>query len=137
MSSSYPEPTTGDAHYTPIYPASPNHNAQLHDGQGPPRAPYPQDAPFAKIESLNEVLQAQALHANHALNDHQRGPSQHSLPPLAQQQQQQHHQQQHQPQQQQQQQQKPNRLRKACDSCSIRKVKVLLLTLPAFHIPPY
>jgi hypothetical protein len=107
MSSNYPDPpTTNDAHYTPIYPANPNPNAQLHDGQGPPRGPYPQEPPFPKIENLNDVLQAHALHANHALND-QRGPGHHALPPLAQ------------PQQ-----QKPNRLRKACDSCSIRKVKV-------------
>jgi hypothetical protein len=106
MSSSYPDPpTTNDAHYTPIYPANPNPNAQLHDGQGPPRGPYPQEPPFPKIENLNDVLQAHALHASHALND-QRGPGHHALPPLAQ------------PQQ-----QKPNRLRKACDSCSIRKVK--------------
>jgi len=58
------------------------------------------------MENLNEVLQAHALHANHALDD-QRPPSQplqaHGQP-LSQQ-------------------QKPNRLRKACDSCSIRKVK--------------
>lgn len=105
MSSSYPDPpTTNDAHYTPIYPANPSPNAQLHDNQGPPRGPYPQEPPFSKMENL-EVLQA---HANHALND-QRVLGQHALPPLAQ----------PPPQQ-----QKPNRLRKACDSCSIRKVKV-------------
>jgi hypothetical protein len=104
MSSNYPDPpTTNDAHYTPIYPANPNPNAQLHGSQGPPRGPYPQEPPFNKIEDL-EVLQA---HANHALND-QRVLGQHALPPLAQ----------PPPQQ------KPNRLRKACDSCSIRKVKV-------------
>jgi hypothetical protein len=61
----------------------------------PARVPYPHDAAFPKLENINEVLQAQqALQANHALN-----------PPLPQQ-------------------PKTNRLRKACDSCSIRKVKV-------------
>ena len=100
--SSYPPPPTND--YTPIYPANPN--AHLHDSPGPARGPYPQEPPFPKIENLNEVLQAHALHANHALND-QRAPAQQPPPPLAQSQQ-----------------QKPNRLRKACDSCSIRKVKV-------------
>jgi hypothetical protein len=111
MTSSYPEPPShSEAHYTPIYSANPAVQGQI--GQGQPRAPYVQDAPFPKIE---DVLQAHALHANHALND-QRVPAQ-QLPPLAQ------PQQQHQ-QQQQLQQQKPNRLRKACDSCSIRKVKV-------------
>jgi hypothetical protein len=115
MSSSYPDPpATNEAHYTPIYPANPNPNAQLHDGPGPSRGPYHQEPPFPKIENLNEVLQAHALHANHALDD-QRAPGphqhQHLLPPLA------HpHPHPHQ--------QKPNRLRKACDSCSIRKVKV-------------
>jgi hypothetical protein len=107
---SYPDPpTTSDAHYTPIYPATPNPNAQLHDNQGPPRGPYPQEPPYPKIENL-DVLQAHALHANHALND-QRVPVPHPLPPLAQ----------PPPAQ------KPNRLRKACDSCSIRKVKVCLI----------
>jgi hypothetical protein len=121
MSSSYPDPpATNEAHYTPIYPASANPNAPLHDGAGPSRGPYHQELPFPKIENLNEVLQAHALHANHALDDqrasgphqHQHPhPQQHLLPPLA------HpHALAHQP--------KPNRLRKACDSCSIRKVKV-------------
>ena len=127
---SYPDPpTTSDAHYTPIYPATPNPNATpnapLHDTQGPPRAPYAQEPPYTKIENL-DVLQAHALHANHALND-QRVPAQHALPPLAQPPTLQLQQHQHQQQQQQQQQQKPNRLRKACDSCSIRKVKVCSL----------
>jgi hypothetical protein len=96
MSSSYPPPPA--EHYAPIYPAAP-HNAPPHDGQ-----------PFAKIESLSEVLQAHALHANHALDDDAPpAPAPPHGPALSQ--------------QQQQQQQKPNRLRKACDSCSIRKVK--------------
>jgi hypothetical protein len=100
--------------YTPIYPATPN--VALHDGQGPPRGPYYQEPPFPKVENLSEVLQAHALHANHALND-QRAPAQQQLPapPLA---------------LAQTQQQKPNRLRKACDSCSIRKVKVRGASVP-------
>jgi len=71
-------------------------NGQVLDGQAPSsRIAYPQEAAYPKLENINEVLQAQqALQANHALN-----------PPLPQQ-------------------SKPNRLRKACDSCSIRKVKV-------------
>ena len=70
-------------------------NGQVLDGQAPPRIAYPQEAAYPKLENINEVLQAQqALQANHVLN-----------PPLPQQ-------------------SKPNRLRKACDSCSIRKVKV-------------
>ena len=108
--SSYPPPSSTND-YPPIYPATPN-NAQVNDGhgQGLARGPYPQEPPFPKIENLNEVLQAHALHANHALND-QRAPGApqqlpHGLP------------------QSQSQQPKPNRLRKACDSCSIRKVKV-------------
>ncbi|KAH8635631.1 hypothetical protein IG631_11032 [Alternaria alternata] len=69
-------------------------NGQVLDGQAPPRIAYPQEAAYPKLENINEVLQAQqALQANHVLN-----------PPLPQQ-------------------SKPNRLRKACDSCSIRKVK--------------
>jgi hypothetical protein len=85
-SSQYPSLPPQDPHYF---------HAQLLDGQAP-RAAYPQDAAFPKLENINEVLQAQqALQANHALN-----------PPLPL------------PQQ-----PKPNRLRKACDSCSIRKVK--------------
>ncbi|EMD66457.1 hypothetical protein COCSADRAFT_298423 [Bipolaris sorokiniana ND90Pr] len=69
------------------------------------RLPYPHDAAFPKLENINEVLQAQqaqqALHANHVLNSPQPQPQSQS----------------------QSQQSKPNRLRKACDSCSIRKVK--------------
>ncbi|KAH7091032.1 hypothetical protein FB567DRAFT_437077 [Paraphoma chrysanthemicola] len=93
----------------PIYPANPN--APLHDGAGPPRGPYYQEPPFPKVENLSDVLQAHALHANHALND-QRAPAQ-PPPTLAQTQ--------TQTQQSSPQHQKPNRLRKACDSCSIRK----------------
>ncbi|OAL52130.1 hypothetical protein IQ07DRAFT_586463 [Pyrenochaeta sp. DS3sAY3a] len=99
-SSQYPPPPDGqDPHYTPIYPS-----ASVLDGQAS-RVPYPhahahphaQEPAYPKLENINEVLQAQqALHAN----------ASHVLPPLSQ------------PQQ-----PKPNRLRKACDSCSIRKVK--------------
>lgn len=106
--SQYPPPPDGDAaHYTPIYAT-----AQSLDGPAP-RAPYPPppEPPFPKLENINEVLQAQqALHANHAQ----------ILPP-------------HSPASQQ---PKPNRLRKACDSCSARKVKVGLgaLVLPAMAV---
>ncbi|KAH8727847.1 hypothetical protein GQ44DRAFT_738019 [Phaeosphaeriaceae sp. PMI808] len=87
----------GCSNANPIPNINPNPNVQLH-GQTPTR-PYPQE------HNLNEVLQAHALHASHALND-QRAPAQLAQPSLT-------------PSQQ----QKPNRLRKACDSCSIRKVK--------------
>ncbi|KAH6644102.1 hypothetical protein C7974DRAFT_14361 [Boeremia exigua] len=116
--SSYPAPPDQDAPhpYAPIYPQHPN--AQLLDGQPPRVVPYPAppEAGYPKLENINEVLQAQALHANHALTDPRPPPGQAPIPPMQQPQQ---------PQQQQQQQQsnKPNRLRKACDSCSIRKVK--------------
>ena len=93
-----------DGPYAPMYASAP-----LLDGQ-PPRAPYPHEPAFPKLENINEVLQAQqaqqALHANHALIDAR--PPQHALSPA--------HAHGQQP--------KPNRLRKACDSCSIRKVKV-------------
>ncbi|KAJ4359234.1 hypothetical protein N0V95_002315 [Ascochyta clinopodiicola] len=146
--SAYPDPNENAAHpYTPLYPQHPN--AQLLDGQTPrgvpgvPGAlgvsyPPPPEPGYPKLENINEVLQAQALHANHALTD-QRAP-----PPPGQS----HGQVQiasAQPQQQQSNldsnntnhghthghthghshshNHKPNRLRKACDSCSIRKVK--------------
>ena len=115
--SSYPAPPDQDAPhpYTPLYPQHPN--AQLLDGQ-PPRTvayPPPPEPGYPKLENINEVLQAQALHANHALTD-QRPPPPGQVPiPAVQQHQHQQHQQQ--------QNNKPNRLRKACDSCSIRKVK--------------
>ncbi|KAL5118464.1 hypothetical protein ACEQ8H_003640 [Pleosporales sp. CAS-2024a] len=98
-SSSYPDPpATGDAHYTPLYPATPH--APLPDTAAARRAPQPQPQPgaYPKIESL-EVLQAHALHAHEALSD---PPAPLPPPPPP---------------------HKANRLRKACDSCSIRKVK--------------
>ncbi|KAJ4992366.1 hypothetical protein SVAN01_02075 [Stagonosporopsis vannaccii] len=109
---SYPAPPDQDAPhpYTPLYPQHPN--AQLLDGQQPRGVPYPPPEPgYPKLENINEVLQAQALHANHALTDSRPPPpGQVAIPAV---------QQQHQPPQN----HKPNRLRKACDSCSIRKVK--------------
>lgn len=99
MASQYPPPPGAEEpHYTPIYPAPPL------DGQQQQRIPYAQDI-FPKIEALSDVLQQQAQHANHALGDQRN----HIQPPPAA--------------QDQQQQTKTNRLRKACDSCSIRKVK--------------
>lgn len=118
--SSYPAPPDENAPhpYTPLYAQHPN--AQLLDAQ-PPRGvpaayPPPPEAGYPKLENINEVLQAQALHANHALTD-QRPPPPPGSGPVAVSPVQQHHQQSPS------QQQKPNRLRKACDSCSIRKVK--------------
>ncbi|KAL6710450.1 hypothetical protein ACN47E_008498 [Coniothyrium glycines] len=104
QSSQYPPlPNSDDPHYTPVYP-----NPPAIDGQQP-RGPYPAEPAFPKLENINEVLQAQqALHANHALTDPRPPlpPPQHPAhSPAASQQ------------------SKPNRLRKACDSCSIRKVK--------------
>jgi hypothetical protein len=106
---SYPAPPSADEpHYTPIYPAPPASAPQngLLDG-GPQQQRMfgqPQDI-YAKIENLSDVLQQQAQHASHALGgDPGAGvqPSQLGSPAD----------------------QKANRLRKACDSCSIRKVKV-------------
>ncbi|XP_014551534.1 hypothetical protein COCVIDRAFT_42182 [Bipolaris victoriae FI3] len=102
-----------DPHYTysPAHALDATQPAQpVQPVQQPPppqsvRLPYPHDAAFPKLENINEVLQAQqaqqALHANHVLNSPQLQPQSQSQP----------------------QQSKPNRLRKACDSCSIRKVK--------------
>lgn len=116
--SAYPDPNENAPHpYTALYPQHPN--AQLLDGQAPrgvPGVPYPPppEPGYPKLENINEVLQAQALHANHALTDQRPPPpGQVQISPAQQQQQ-----------QQQQNHNKSNRLRKACDSCSIRKVKV-------------
>ncbi|KAF1940757.1 hypothetical protein EJ02DRAFT_349394 [Clathrospora elynae] len=89
----------GSARTSLTMTSPPPHSAQyppLLDGQGTHYTPiYPNGRAieaFPKLENINEVLQAQqALHATHVLN-----------PPLPQQ-------------------PKPIRLRKACDSCSIRK----------------
>ncbi|KAF2739363.1 hypothetical protein EJ04DRAFT_531652 [Polyplosphaeria fusca] len=98
MSSQYPPPPTDDAHaYTNIYPATPNQ--QLLDG---PPSQLPQYSPpniYPKIENLSDVLQQQAHQASHHVA-HVAHAAHHVAD-----------------------QQKPNRLRKACDSCSIRKVK--------------
>lgn len=141
MSSQYPPPPgSEEPHYTPIYPAPPpshphpSATAQpvhgLLDGgqqqqqhqQAPPRLqPYAQDIYPKTTESLSDLLQQQA---NHALGNDQRPQigtptgqgvtglsplSIHDAPMLN------HGQDAG---------QKTNRLRKACDSCSIRKVKV-------------
>ncbi|KAF2134504.1 hypothetical protein P153DRAFT_427197 [Dothidotthia symphoricarpi CBS 119687] len=57
---------------------------------------------YTKLENINEALQAQQALQNHGLSPHASQPQ--HLPATPQQ-------------------LKPNRLRKACDSCSIRKVK--------------
>jgi hypothetical protein len=130
MSSQYPPPPgSEEAHYTPIYPAPPrqNNNASVSSFGGPDggvgggpgqqqqqqQHAYAQDM-YPKIENLNNVLQQQAQqaqhanHANHVLGDPTMGTlsSLHVMSAAEQ--------------------QKSNRLRKACDSCSIRKVKVCL-----------
>ncbi|KAF1979442.1 hypothetical protein BU23DRAFT_445818 [Bimuria novae-zelandiae CBS 107.79] len=97
-----PPPGSEEPHYTPIYPATPSQPANpLLDAvpQQPRLQPYPPDI-YPKIESLNDVLQQQA---NHALGADQRplgtptGPAGAGAGAGT------------------------NRLRKACDSCSIRK----------------
>jgi hypothetical protein len=131
MSSQYPPPPGAeDPHYTPIYPAPPSQPAHELLGAGPQQQqqqqqqrlqPYPQDL-YPKVEGLNDVLQLQQQ-ANHALGTDQRpqlgtptgqgavaGVSPLSMHDA-------HHPQDGAS-------PKTNRLRKACDSCSIRKVKV-------------
>jgi hypothetical protein len=107
-----PPPGSEEPHYTPIYPAPPASTQQTLLDAGPQsQRIYPQDI-YPKIETLNDVLQQQAQHASHALSgDH--GAGAHAQAPGAQQMQA------GSPTD-----QKTNRLRKACDSCSIRKVKV-------------
>ncbi|KAF1963357.1 hypothetical protein CC80DRAFT_397288 [Byssothecium circinans] len=119
MASQYPPPPGSDEpHYTPIYPAPPppqqqqQNNAQqqlgaLNGEVGSAQQPrmYPQDM-FPKLDNIHDVLQQQAQHANHALSDPRMGTS----PTAAQVMASAEHQQ-----------QKTNRLRKACDSCSVRK----------------
>ncbi|KAL1595265.1 hypothetical protein SLS60_009955 [Paraconiothyrium brasiliense] len=128
MSSQYPPPPgSEEPHYTPIYPAPPSQPShELLGAAGPqqqPRLqPYPQDI-YPKVENLSDVLQLQQQ-ANHALGTDQRPQlgtptgqgavagvsplSMHDAPML-------NHSQDAGA--------KTNRLRKACDSCSIRKVK--------------
>ncbi|KAF2115474.1 hypothetical protein BDV96DRAFT_612734 [Lophiotrema nucula] len=108
MSSSYPPPPTEETHYAPIYPAAPSNS--LIDGSLQQPNQYSPQAIFPKSEgagNLSDVLQLQAHQASHALND-QRGHAPTHVGTVG---------------ALQDQQPKPNRLRKACDSCSIRKVK--------------
>ncbi|KAF2203058.1 hypothetical protein GQ43DRAFT_454705 [Delitschia confertaspora ATCC 74209] len=100
MSSQYPPPPAPEeTHYAPIYPATPN--TQLLDNGGQQQMNYSPQNIFPKLENINDVLQQQAHQANHALTDQRNNASPMSGDP----------------------QPKTNRLRKACDSCSIRKVK--------------
>lgn len=142
--SHYPPPPPPDQqHYSPLYPTSAgtpqllDHSQQnqlqfsnLNQPAYPkiePHTPVGQDSP--QIHNLAQELQKHA-----AQEEHQRQQIQHAAQRLQ-------HQAQHQPQQFQPQQnavqpdvssdsqqpQKTNRLRKACDSCSIRKVKVCII----------
>lgn len=109
MSSQYPPPPTpDDTHYAPIYTAAPNTQI-LDNGQQQP-INYSSHNLFPKIENINDVLQQQAHQANHALSDPRNNPSPIPLTTDTQ--------------------PKSNRLRKACDSCSIRKVKVRPYSVP-------
>lgn len=121
LAMSYPPPPgSEEPHYTPIYPAPPSNNTHqnLHDGERPSQRLYPSDL-YTKVEDISAVLRQQAQHASHALgSDH--GTGAHAQAHGAQQQQHQQQAQAGSPTDQ----QKANRLRKACDSCSIRKVKV-------------
>lgn len=105
MSSQYPPPPQPEEnHYAPIYPAAPSsqlldngHQQQIHY---PPLSQNINQNIYPKLETLSDVLQQQANQANNALSDQRNVPqSAGDLHP------------------------KGNRLRKACDSCSIRKVK--------------
>ncbi|CAI6334960.1 unnamed protein product [Periconia digitata] len=124
MSSQYPPPPGADEpHYTPIYPAPPQPSnpstlsaldGAAVGGSAPQRMQqqpqqqqhYGQQDMYAKIENLSDVLQQQAQHASHALTDPRIAapPAAQMVAPSPDQ-------------------HKTNRLRKACDSCSIRKVK--------------
>ncbi|KAF2268460.1 hypothetical protein CC78DRAFT_510231 [Lojkania enalia] len=97
MSSQYPPPPTEETHYAPIYPAAAS-GQLLEAAQQGQQQGFSLQSIFPKLENLTDVLQQQAHQANHALGG--------DPPPRPQAEQ-----------------QKPNRLRKACDSCSIRKVK--------------
>ncbi|KAF2878124.1 hypothetical protein BDV95DRAFT_624683 [Massariosphaeria phaeospora] len=108
--SQYPPPPT-DEQYTQIYPSpsgaqlldSPPHphpHSHPHPHQHQQQLPY-NPSNYPKIEDLNEVLQQQAQHANQLSDPRTHAPT--HAPALES--------------------PKPNRLRKACDSCSIRKVK--------------
>lgn len=142
--SHYPPPPPPDQqHYSPLYPTSAgtpqllDHSQQnqlqfsnLNQPAYPkiePNTPVGQDSP--QIHNLAQELQKHAAQEEHQRQQIQQAAQRLQHQPQHQQQQQQ----QFQPQQNQvqpdvssdsQQPQKTNRLRKACDSCSIRKVKV-------------
>jgi hypothetical protein len=139
--SHYPPPPPPDQqHYSPLYPTSAGTPQLLdHSQQNQLQFSNLNQPAYPKIESHTPVGQdspqihnlAQELQKHAAQEEHQRQQIQQAAQRLQ-------HQSQHQPQQFQPQQnavqpdissdsqqpQKTNRLRKACDSCSIRKVKV-------------
>jgi hypothetical protein len=115
--SQYAPSQNEDPQYASAYPAPPN--SQLLDGaqqqqqqqqqqhqqqqQQQQQLQYTPQNIYPKIENL-DLLQQQAQHASHALSGQPSHAHAHSADQTP----------------------KPNRLRKACDSCSIRKVKVSL-----------
>ncbi|KAF2743906.1 hypothetical protein M011DRAFT_471031 [Sporormia fimetaria CBS 119925] len=138
MSSNYPPPPSDETTQFPLYapaasttpllesPSQPIHPHQQHphqQHQSPLQYSPQSQSLYPKIETLNDVshhvLQQQAHQATHALTDqrNQQAPLPHDAQGLP------HHHQAIPHLQNQQHQQRPNRLRKACDSCSIRKVK--------------
>jgi hypothetical protein len=151
--SHYPPPPPPDQqHYSPLYPTSAgtpqllDHSQQnqlqfsnLNQPAYPkiePNTPVGQDSP--QIHNLAQELQKHAAQEEHQRQQiHQAQRLQHQA---------QHQPQQFQPQQNtvqpdvstdSQQPQKTNRLRKACDSCSIRKVKVSeLIGIPTYALMP-
>lgn len=115
--SSYPPPPTDDS-YAPIYPTTPTAHLQQQQQQQPHQSqqPHQQQSIYPKLENVNDILQQQAHQASHALNTDPRPQLSPQTPGgggggvvgvIGDQ----HHQ------------NKTVRLRKACDSCSIRKVK--------------
>lgn len=137
-----PPPPSDEAQYANLYNGGAS-TQQLLDGQQQqqqqqqslPPLPYSPQSPaslYPKIETLSQVLQQQAHQATHALGDprslaHDHAHGQHDIANQGEHQHQHQHQQALLPhlqaQQHQQQHPRPNRLRKACDSCSVRKVK--------------
>lgn len=111
--SQYAPSQNEDPQYASVYPATPT--SQLLDGaqqqqqqqqHQQQQLQYSPQNIFPKIENL-DLLQQQAQHASHALNGQPNHAHAHSADQTP----------------------KPNRLRKACDSCSIRKVKVSLVAV--------
>jgi hypothetical protein len=107
--SQYAPSQNEDPQYASAYPATPT--SQLLDGaqqqqHQQQQLQYSPQNIFPKIENL-DLLQQQAQHASHALNGQPNHAHTHSADQTS----------------------KPNRLRKACDSCSIRKVKVSLIAV--------